>query len=113
MRDAACLDFGALTHEQLNFLLPNGEDISLLVSLFPFPIILDLPTDVKFIQVVYYTFIIVRISSNDIAFLLKLFLYFSFTCHIEKYSKECTLPFRIWIENRMTFLLPKKIFSQV
>ncbi|XP_047368914.1 uncharacterized protein LOC124956753 isoform X2 [Vespa velutina] len=23
MRDAACLDFGALTHEQLNFLLPN------------------------------------------------------------------------------------------
>ncbi|KAL2731873.1 hypothetical protein V1478_004561 [Vespula squamosa] len=29
MRDAACLDFGALTHEQLKFLLPNGEDISL------------------------------------------------------------------------------------
>nr|XP_050867508.1 uncharacterized protein LOC127071825 isoform X1 [Vespula vulgaris] len=29
MHDAACLDFGALTHEQLNFLLPNGEDISL------------------------------------------------------------------------------------
>ncbi|KAI4472373.1 hypothetical protein M0802_016889, partial [Mischocyttarus mexicanus] len=29
MHDATCLDFGALTHEQLNFLLPNGEDISL------------------------------------------------------------------------------------
>lgn len=49
MRDAACLDFGALTHEQLNFLLPNGEDISLLVPLFPFPIILDFPSDIKFI----------------------------------------------------------------
>ncbi|KAK2585703.1 hypothetical protein KPH14_010316 [Odynerus spinipes] len=31
MHDATCLDFGVLSHEQLNFLHPNDEDISLKV----------------------------------------------------------------------------------